>query len=237
MLNGDTAVTRTLIRVDQTRPSIRLVAPRLGGRYNQQMEFTALISDDVELESAVFALRKGDKAAYEVPGFIQGLYFDTHFWGASLYDLGMGLTFFGDNVKLQMQYGQMTQAMYNAMGGEGVVRYGGNILGLKLLANIYSLPFGSFGGPDWDWLAASLALGANFSLFSETQSGTPTWMSAIVAQLEFPRVTIPKWKWLRTYSLYTEFQLWFVPTDVDAKTLGINTVIPHITGGLRINLF
>jgi hypothetical protein len=64
-------------------------------------------------------------------------------------------------------------------------------------------------------------------------------MSAIVGQLEFPKLSFrkPNWKFFKTYSLYTEFQLWFVPTDVNAKTLGIDTVIPHITGGLRINLF
>jgi hypothetical protein len=190
----------------------------------------------VDLKESRYALRAGDKAAYEVPGFIQGLYFDAHFWGASLYDLGMGLTFFDDNVKLQIQYGQFSQEQYNTF-SPGDLRYGGNILGFKLLANVYSLPFSSFLGPDWTWLSASAALGANFSLFSQTQSGTATWMSAVLGQIEFPRVTIPKRKVFRTYALYTEFQFWFVPTDVNADELGIETVIPHVTVGLRVNVF
>jgi hypothetical protein len=106
-----------------------------------------------------------------------------------------------------------------------------------LLANVYTLPFRSFLGPDWEWLSASAALGANFSLFSEAQSGTPTWMTAFLGQLEFPRVTIPKWKFLRTFSFYTEFQLWFVPTDTNAKARDIPVLIPHVTFGMRYYIF
>jgi hypothetical protein len=55
------------------------------------------------------------------------------------------------------------------LGGTQALRYGGHILGVKLLANVYTLPFGSFAGPDWEWLSASFALGANFSLFDVGQ--------------------------------------------------------------------
>jgi hypothetical protein len=238
MANGEAAVTRTLIQVDKSAPWIRVVGPEAGGRYNQSLEYTAFAGDDVELKGLTYHLRKGDKAFYGVPGFMQGLYLDGHFWGATLFDVGLGLTFFDDNVKLQVAYGQFTQKQYNAF-TPGPMRYGGHVLGLKLLANIYTLPFGSFAGPDWEWLSASLAIGANFSFFSETQSGSPTWMSAIVAQLEFPKMTVQKKSWtvFRTYSLYTEFQLWFVPTDADAEAMEIPTVMPKITGGIRINLF
>jgi hypothetical protein len=97
-------------------------------------------------------------------------------------------------------------------------------------------------GPDWEWLFGSIAIGANFSLFDissqgYTQSGKPTWMSAIVGQLEFPKVTIPRQKSFRTFSFFTEGELWFVPTDVDADAAGIKTVIPHILMGLRMYIF
>jgi hypothetical protein len=116
------------------------------------------------------------------------------------------------------------------------------VLGLKLLANIYALPFGSFAGPDWEWLSASFAVGANFSLFDlggegYTQSGKSSWLSALLFQVEFPKVTIPKRTFLRTFSLFTEGQLWFVPTDVKADEQGIKTVIPHIIVGLRMYIF
>ena len=258
MKNGETALTRTLIQVDKTPPVIRLVAPQAGGRYNAGMEFTALASDDVALNSVSYHLRKGDKAAYEVPGFIQGLYFEATIppfikqmanetpalfsGGATYMDIGMGLSFFNDNVKLQVQYGFMTQGIYASMGGTDKLRFGGHVLGFKLLANVYTLPFGSIAGPDWDWLFASFALGANFSLFDftgqgYTQSGSPTWLSAMVGQIEFPRVTIPKRTYLRTFSFFTEGQLWFVSTDVDASANNVMTVIPHVVVGLRMNIF
>ncbi|MDR0654858.1 MAG: hypothetical protein LBG22_00955 [Treponema sp.] len=235
MKNGETAVTRTLIQIDKTPPVIRLVAPATGGRYNQRLEYTALLSDDIALKRAGYALRTGDKAAYEIPGFIQGLYFDFHLLGASMYDLGVGLTFFNDNVKLQFQYGQMTQGMYTSSGQQGKIRYGGNILGAKLLANLYTVPFTVFGGPDWSWLSGSIAIGANFSYFDQTQSGNGTILSAMIGQAEFPRVTTLKWKYFRTFSFYTEGQLWFVPTDV--SKISIPTVKPLMTFGLRTSVF
>ncbi|MCL2179687.1 MAG: Ig-like domain-containing protein [Treponema sp.] len=259
MKNGETAVTRMLVQVDKTPPVIQLISPESGGRYNEEIVYSATASDDVELVSLTYHLRAGDKAAYEIPGFLQGLYIEgvippflrqidneiipTLFAGGVTYtDFGIGLSFFDDNVKLQVQYGFMTQDIYESLGGVGLLRYGGHVLGLKLLASIYSLPFGSFLGPDWDWLSASFAIGANFSLFdvaSEgyTQSGTPTWMSALLLQIEFPRVTLPDRTFLRTFSLFTEGQLWFVPTDVDAALNNIPTIIPHVIIGLRLYIF
>ena len=258
MANGEIAVTRLLIQVDKTQPVIRLISPEPGGHYNTELEFTALTSDDVELGSVNYYLRQGDMAFYEVPGFIKGLYFEVtippfikQIWngapslfagGATYMDVSMGLSFFDDNVKIQAGYGIMTQDIYNSLGGNEPLRYGGHVLGLKLLANVYQLPFASFLGPDWDWLSATFALGANFSLFDlgsqgYTQSGSPTWMSALLAQIEFPRITIPKRTYLRTFSLFTEGQLWFVPTDVNASAYGISTVIPHVILGLRMYIF
>jgi hypothetical protein len=259
MKNGESAITRMLVQVDKTPPVIRLISPEPGGRYNQEIAYSASATDDVELISLTYHLRKGDKAFYAVPGFLGGLYFEAiippflkqlvndaptmPFGGGATYmDVGFGLSFFEDNVKIQAQYGFMTQDLFEAMGGEGPVRYGGHVLGIKLLASIYRLPFGSFAGPDWEWLSATLALGANFSLFDMglqgyTQSGKRTWMSALLMQIEFPKVTIPKRKNLRTFALFTEGQLWFVPTDVDAEALGIETIIPHIILGLRLYIF
>jgi len=273
MKNGETALTRMLVQVDKTFPEIRLISPEAGGRYNQEISYSASATDDVELASMTYHIRKGDKAAYEVPGFIQGLYFEgiippfmkqifekNGMWfpnilagGATYTDFGMGLSFFDDNVKIQVQYGFLTQDLYEAIGGQGMVRYGGKVFGIKLLANVYSLPFGALFGPDWEWLSATFAFGANFSLFNianeenpkypgkyYTQSGTSTWMSALLMQIEFPKVTLPKRKSLRTFSMFTEGQLWFVPTDVDINAdedNPIKVVIPHIIVGLRVYIF
>jgi len=271
MKNGETALTRMIVQVDKTFPVIRLISPEAGGRYNQEISYSASATDDVELAGMKYHIRKGDKSAYEVPGFIQGLYFEgiippflrqlfpdtmpTIFAGGATYtDFGMGLSFFDDNVRIQAQYGFMTQDLYDKLGGDGMVRYGGKVLGIKLLASVYALPFGALFGPDWEWLSATFSLGANFSLFNlmgeenpkytteekpvyYTQSGSSTWMSALLLQIEFPKVTIPKRKSLRTFSLFTEGQLWFVPTDVDAEANNIPVVIPHIIMGLRLYIF
>ncbi|MCL2833584.1 MAG: Ig-like domain-containing protein [Treponema sp.] len=258
MANGEIAASRFLVQVDKTAPTIRLITPQPGGHYNTELVYSALTNDDVKLGSVSYYLRKGDKAFYEVPGFIKGLYFEAtippfikQIWntapsifggGATYMDISVGLSFFDDNVKLQAGYGIMTQGLYESLGGTEPVRYGGHVLGLKLLANIYQLPFASFLGPDWEWLSATFSLGANFSLFdlaSEgyTQSGNPTWLSAVLAQIEFPRITIPKRSYLRTFSMFTEGQLWFVPTDVNATAYGLNTVIPHVIVGLRLYIF
>jgi hypothetical protein len=273
MANGETALTRMLVQVDKTPPVIRLISPEPGGVYNQELFYSASASDDVELVSLTYNLRKGDKAAYEVPGFLQGMYLEgtippfvkEFIWkdapnmpfggGATYFDGALGLSFFDDNVKVQFQYGLLTQDLYEAIGGVGPVRYGGDVAAIKLLAGLYTLPLGSVWGPDFDWLFASFSIGANFSYFNflnkenpkystdpdnpkyYTQSGEPTWLSALIFQVEFPKVTIPKRKQLRTFSLFTEGQLWFVPTDVKASQMGIKVMIPHVIMGLRIYIF
>jgi hypothetical protein len=279
MKNGEFALTRMLVQVDKKKPEIRLISPGAGNRYNENIVYSALATDNIDLVSLTYHLREGDKAAYVVPGFLRGLYFENTIppfikqiavssgsgeyvpsmpfgGGATYMDFGLGLSFFDDNVKVQGQYGFMTQEIYESLGGQSAVRYGGDVIGVKILANVYTLPFRSFLGPDFDWLFASFSIGANFSAFNftnkvnpgyspnsrgetvyYTQSGKATWLSALLLQIEFPRVTIPKKKFLRTFSLFTEGQLWFVPTDVNAEQMGIETVIPHIMMGLRAYIF
>ena len=257
--NGEHVVTRMIVQVDKTFPVIKLISPEMGSRYNQEIAYSASASDDVELVSLTYHLRIGDKNAYEIPGFLQGLYieatippflkqiapdfFHTIFSGGATYmDIGLGLSFFDDNVKIQVQYGFQNVDTWTSMGGRLPIRYGGHVVGIKLLASVYQLPFAPFWGPDFEWLSATFALGANFSYFDImqegfTQSGKSTFLSALLLQIEFPRVTIPKRKNLRTFSFFTEGQLWFVPTDVDADKNNIPVVMPKIILGLRLYIF
>jgi len=191
-----------------------------------------------------------------IPPFLKQIFNDAPslFAGGATYtDFGLGLSLFKNIIKIQVQYGFLTQDLYEAIGGEGMVRYGGKVFGIKLLAG-YQLPFRVLFGSDWEWLSASFALGANFSLFNIsgeenpkystkekpmyfTPNGDPAWLSALLLQIEFPKVTIQK-RYLRTFSLFTECQLWFVPTDVDdAAANDIPVVIPHIIMGLRLYIF
>src|SRR5574344_2016225 len=171
MMNGENAITRTIVQVDRTGPSIKLISPGAGGHYNQQLMFAGLTSDDVALKDVTLTLRKGDKAAYEVPGFIQGLYFDTSFWGATLFDVGVGLTAFDNAVKIQVNYGQFTQDQRDSVSDIWIatglatertkLRFGGQVVGAKIIAQLGYLPFRYFFGRDWDWLSATIAVGAN----------------------------------------------------------------------------
>ena len=240
MKNGETAITRTIIQVDNTAPSIRLIAPTNGGRYNQVLNASGLSNDDVELSNVTVTLRKGDKAAYEVPSFIQGLYLDFRFWGASLFAVGAGLTFFDDVVKVQASYGQFTQQQRDAVSeffklDMTEMRYGGNIASLKILANVASLPFSFFLGHDWDWLYAQFAVGAEFALFTQTNSGKSQILSSLLMQIEFPKVKLQNVKAFSSFSLYTEGSLWFIPTDVAGTD--IKSLIPQLAVGFRTNIF
>ncbi len=236
MKNGEKAITRVIVQVDKNKPELKLISPGEGGHYNQELEFSGLASDDVALRNVSLFLRKGDKSSYEVPAFIQGLYFDWQFWGATLFNVGVGLTFFDDNVKLQAQFGQFTQEQRD-MFDKTNLRYGGNVFGGKILANVAYIPFGSFMGRDWDWLSANVALGANFSYFTESGAGKAQILSAVLGQLEFPRVTFEKQKLFRTISFYTEGQVWFIPSDVSGSSDTIKNVIPQVSFGMRVSVF
>lgn len=237
MRNGERAIERCIIQIDSSVPSVRLIAPVQGGKYNQSLLFSGLSSDDIGLGDVKLTLRKGDKSSYEVPSFIQGLYFDFSFWGATLFNIGAGLTFFDDAVKVQFQWGQFTQAQRNIF-APSEMRYGGdNVMGVKLIANIFNLPFSYFLGRDFEWLSANFAVGANFTRFNQTASGEPQILSALLAQLEFPKINFKDWKAFSTFSFYTEFSLWFIPTDVSGGDVEIKNLIPQISEGIRINVF
>jgi hypothetical protein len=178
------------------------------------------------------------------------LYFDFHFLGATFFDVGAGLTFFDDVVKLQVQWGQYTQEQRNLMSSIlqqdlTNMRYGGNnVWGVKVLANVYTLPFSLLFGRDFEWLYASLAVGAQFTWFNdggwksttETSISSQT-LSAIVVQLEFPLMKFNR-KVFSQFSFYTEFSYWFIPTDVSSSsTYVIQNQVPQLAVGLRFNLF
>ena len=244
MDNNEVAVSRTIVKVDKTLPEVTLISPGEGGRYNQQIDYLGIVHDNIDLQDVELALRKGDKAFYGVPVFIQGLHFEVGFWGASLWNIGMGLSFFDNRVKVQFHYGQFTQKQYSAITRRNdKMRYGGHIFSLKLLASVFDLPVGRYAGPDWDWLHFTAALGANFSIFTKTQSGRPQLLSALIMQLGLPRVELPKKqvKYFGKFEFFLEGSLWFIPTDVDStgtRTLNpIESVIPHLGCGFRVDVF
>ena len=116
------------------------------------------------------------------------------------------------------------------------LRYGGDIISVKILANIAEIPFSYFFGHDLDWLYADFAVGCDFSRFSETNSGKPQILSSLIAQMEFPKIKLENVKMFSSFALYVEGALWFIPTDV-SSTVDIKNLIPQIGVGIRTNIF
>lgn len=248
MNNGETAITRTIVQIDRTLPDVRLISPGAGGHYNQLLRFEGLSSDDVELDDVTLYLRRGDRSAYEVPKFIQGLYFDANVWGATLWSAGVGLTAFDDAVKLQVSFGQFTQKQRDFVSGVlgrdfTNMRYGGPVVvSGKVIAQIGYIPFNYFFGHDFDWLSATISIGANFSYFSESgasRAAGEKWaksiLTAALMQIEFPRMTFADNKYFKTWAVYVEPSLWFIPSDVVSAK--IQTLVPTFAIGFRTSVF
>jgi len=225
--DGSEATAKTLLFLDKTRPELAVAAPFENGRYNGLLSVSGTASDENGLDEVTVSLRKGDKKSYALPSFIQGLYADARFLGATSWAAGLGLTFFDDNVKLQGSLGSAPEE-----DGEGnQQRFFGSVYAARLIANIGLLPFGALFGPDWDFLSASLGLGADFSYFSESQSGGGLIVSAVFAQIEFPKLTKGDWKAFKSLSFYTEFQVWVVSSDVEGG------FVPRLSLGTRLGIF
>ncbi|MBI9102284.1 MAG: hypothetical protein JEY99_07715 [Spirochaetales bacterium] len=221
--NGETAVSQIHVIVDDTPPTVAIVTPEEGLAFNETLSLNGIASDASGLSDVSVMLREGSKNSYEIPSFIQGLYIDGHFLGATFWEVGAGLTFFDDNVKLQALFGMAPQG-----------RFDGTVFGFKLLANIATIPYGYFFGPDFDFLSSSIAIGSAFEYFSMSsadseQSGLV--LGALVGQVELVKAKFPSLPFLNTYSIYFEDQLWFISSDVEG---GLEN---RIAFGVRINVF
>ena len=72
-------------------------------------------------------------------------------------------------------------------------RFDGTVFGLKLLANIASLPYGYFFGPDFDFLSSSVAVGSAFEYFSMSDSSSDQSglvLGALVGQIELLKIEL-----------------------------------------------
>ncbi|MBN1410021.1 MAG: hypothetical protein JW969_04200 [Spirochaetales bacterium] len=230
--SGKTAITRAMVNNDDMQPYVRILLPEENKRFNDKISILGIASDENGLKDVEISLRRGDKAGYKIPEFIQGMYFDAQFRTNFIdpyvaWNVGLGLTFFDQNVKLQVQAGYVPS-----------VRFGGMFIGAKLLANIFLLPMEVIFGPDLDFMSVSLALGANFSYCTNSQydvvfSEKGLILAAVIGQIEFAKFTIKDQVAFNTYSLYGEIEVWFLSSDV----VGAPAFEPRINFGARIGLF
>ena len=226
--DGSTAVQRMIVYVSQTPTTVNLTKSLENSRVYGKIDLSGYTSDPTGKTKVEIALREGDKSGYGAPTFIQGLYTDSHFWGATWWEQAVGFSFSNDAVKLQAQIGQAPPS-----------RFSGTIAGVKLIANIANIPFSYFFGPDWDWFSMSAAVGANFSLFSMSDkfldfSGTeakPVFLGSLLGQWEWAKVTLKNQMFFRTYSWYGEATMWFISSEIEAKA------VPTFSTGLRVGIW
>ena len=251
--NGQTAIRKRLVVLDTEKPQIHILKPAENGRYNGIISIEGTASDTNGLSGVTVLLRSGDKSSYEVPGFIQGSYADIHVLGATVAELGFGLSFFDDNVKLQVELGKgfyLNPTWDNLFGldYEGSTasersRFGGYVLGARLLANLVYLPFSYWFGPDWDFFSMSFAVGASFTFFSKQDSiasilsppnGQYMVLSGVVGQWEFAKFHFDR-TFFKTIGFYLEGGLIFIPSEASTKLEEF--IRPNMAFGIRIGLF
>ncbi len=223
--DGSQATAEILLKVDKTAPQITINAPSEGESFNDVLTVSGDTEDSNGMSGVALLLREGDKSGYELPSFVQGLFLDFQVLGATFGEQGVGLTFFEDNVKLQVQAGIAPPG-----------RFSGLVLGGKLLANVATIPYSYVLGPDWADFSTSLAVGANFSYF--TMSGESLGFSSdgvvlgsILFQWELIKFETDRWSVLNDYSLYVEESLWFISSDVQAG------LVPRFSVGCRVGIF
>ena len=235
--NGAEAVRRIMLYVDTQLPQVETIAPSENSTHRDSILVYGTSGDNYELANVSTELRKGDKFFYSVPLALQGLYLDGKFLGATIWDVGIGLSFFSDNVRLQVQFGVAPPNEETGIITGG--RFTGSVIGLKLIANIFHLPFDYMFGPDWAFYSMNFAVGANFSYFTMNDElhRDALFMGAIIGQWDIANVDFSffneKWKYFRNFALYYEPELWFASTDMP----DVPKVIFKNSFGIRVRCF
>ncbi|AEF85400.1 putative BNR domain protein [Treponema primitia ZAS-2] len=226
--NGEIAIRRVVMTIDLDPPALRTLDPEEDTLHRDALYVYGTASEEYAFDSIMINLRPGDKALYMIPPIIQGLYLDASFFGATIASGGLGITFFENNVKLQVHAGIAPSEVEGEAG-----RYPGQVFGAKLIANLYNLPFRYIFGPDWEMFSMTWALGANFAYFSMGE-GTPQILGAVLAQWEVARFTFPQFKVFSSYAAYVEPAVWFTSTEEGIKADRFKF---RIGFGIRANVF
>jgi hypothetical protein len=223
--NGEVAIHRVVVTIDLDPPELETLTPEEDSLHRDTLYVYGTASEEYAFDEIMINLRPRDKMWYMIPPIIQGLYIDATILGATYATGGLGITFFENNVKLQFLAGPAPNSPN---------RYPGFVIGAKLIANLYNLPFRYVFGPDWENFSMTWALGADFSYFSMEGSGNESqFLGAVLAEWELARLTFPQFKYFSSYAFYVEPILWFTTTDVT----GADRFKFRISWGLRMNVF
>jgi hypothetical protein len=236
--NGEQTVRRVLLFVDAEHPEVEAISPEEKSVHRDDLNIYGSASDNFELTDVDVSLRPYDKFWYSVPYPIRGLYIDVKSLGATYFDVGAGLSFFDSNVRFQVQWGitPLESEKFFSMVDGG--RYVGQVFGIKLLANVGTIPFEwLFKDRDWAFYKMNFAVGANFSWFQMDENRPPLYMGAVVGQIDLANVDMkliyPKWRYFHIISLYVQPEVWFASTDA----VDVPKTIFRVGIGLRFNVF
>jgi hypothetical protein len=241
--NGESAVRRILLFIDPEPPQAAPVSPEENSVHRDGLLIFGSAGDNFKLAGVNIRLRPFSKFWYLIPNPARGLYFDVKALGATYCDVGVGLSFFNNNVRFQGQYGAAPVAGESSFFVDGG-RYVGDVFGIRLLANIGTVPFDwLLKNRDWEFYKMNFAVGANFSWFRMDGARPPLYMGAVLAQIDLANVDLkyiyPDWNYFHVMSLYVEPELWFASTDALTDGLGheIPKTILRVSFGLRVNVF
>lgn len=154
-----------------------------------------------------------------------GLFLDAGFLGINIWSTGVGVGFFDNSVRLQLNAGIAP-----------VGRFGGRTLSSKVLADVYVIEYGRAIGPYFDHLSSALAVGASLTYFSMTGDtvyaiGDGPILTAAVVHLDVARIRLADWVLFNLLSIYTEGLLVFIPSEVEGG------VVLKVSFGLRSDIF
>ncbi len=243
--NGENALRRIMYNLDQTPAEVETLSPVEDSSINESLVISGIATDQNDIEEVKVAFRDGPKSSYVIPSFLKGLYLDLKFLGATYFDLGLGIGFFDEIVKLQVQYGI---SPYNDLTGE-VNRFYGSMMGFKLLARYFNVEFGKYYGPDLDFLSFSGSIGAGFSYVSMTKNYKVLKKSEYVnagddvtggakggaflgnGVFQFDlNFKVKDAICFNSWSLYYELALWFISSELQAG------VIPSSSFGVKVGI-
>jgi hypothetical protein len=230
--DGSIALRRIMLTVDTNVPTLNIIGPGENSAHRDEVRVFGSAQDDFDIDTVEVSLRPGNKFAYEVPGFIQGLYLDASFLGGLIWSSGIGLTFFDDNVKLQFNL--------SYAGASGRISNSG--FGGKVLANIYNFNLSRLFGLDWEFWQTSFVLGAHFSYYLMDEIEDPQWWGQFLGQWEIIKADMgffyPDWKYFKSISFYMEPGIWFAPSAADQSIDPNAWRVRFLIGlGMRISLF
>ncbi|MGL1892564.1 MAG: Ig-like domain-containing protein [Spirochaetaceae bacterium] len=226
--NGETKTSKIVVNIDRSKPEISVLEDLDQGKFNESIKISGIASDANGLTDISVILRDGNKSKYEIPSLFQGMFIDVETGFGKLYGVGLGLTFFDDNVKLQFTLGETRVDEED----DEDARITGLYYGGELLANIYTLELGGLLGPDFDPYSMSLGIGACFTNKTLSISGEDTtmWFSSIIGQVEVFKMKFDN-PYISSSSIYIEVEATLISSENSGG------FYPRIGIGSRFTLF